>query len=168
MNRPAKSSTSVARNSHIPKRAAYVWTRGEPKCAASGYSPGGTATPWKCASGCMLHLVVRRLGVVVRRRRVDRLTVEVMGDRRRLRAVPLVPGGVPGIPPRHLTRLQGDRQVDGDQDETEGEQRGARGGGHVQRPEALRILVVAPGHAHVAEQELGDEGRVEPEDDEYR
>src|SRR5690606_1867818 len=101
-------------------------------------SPGWTGTTSGpkavVASGCMLHLFVRRTGVVVRRARVVGDLDEVVGDGRRLR-LPLIPGGVPRVVPGHLAPEQRDGEVDEDEEQPEREHRGAGGGRHVQRLE---------------------------------
>ena len=81
---------------------------------------------------------------------------------------PLVAAGAPRVVAGDGPVLQGVGQVDGDDDEAERQQRGAGRRGHVQRLVELLVLEVAPRHAGVAQQELGDERGVEPQDDERR
>src|SRR3989442_392456 len=165
---PAKSSTSVQRNSHMPSREASTclsrlekwWAR----CGSApraGCSPGGSAA----ASDIGVHPAGRMRPVVVRVLGDVRDPVEVVGGWRRL-GQPLETFRAPGVLLASRAPAQRDHQVDEDDDEAEAEQRGARGGGDVQRLEVFRVLVVAARHPVVAQQELRDEGCIEPEDDE--
>src|SRR5512140_887128 len=159
---PAKSRISVARNSHIPRRMASFCRSSEEKWWPT--IPSGSPRASSCDTNDSGGLVG---AVVVRHLRDGGDHVEVVRGRRRGRH-PLESLAAPGIGHGAAAVPERDGQVDEDDHEPEGEQRGAGGGGHVERLELLRVLVVAPRHPEVAEQELGNEGGIESEDDQRR
>src|SRR6185295_8169501 len=157
-NNPAKSSTSVARNSHIPRRSACRWV--------------SMARKWWASLASTDHLrgdAERRgvLLVVVRRAGDLHLAGEVLRHRRRRRR-PLEPARAPRVVSRLAAEAERQHQVDEDDEEAEEQQRRPRRRRHVQRLELLLVRVIPPRHPGVPQQELRDEGGVEPEDDQRR
>src|SRR5215471_8772257 len=117
----------------------------------------------KC-SATWLSGNTRHLGdllILVRTVSEDRQLLEIMrwGRRRRIPfEAPRAPRVAPGDPPI----LQRQRQVDENDHESKEQQGGTCGGCDMQGLKPLRVIVVAPGHSHISEQKLRDEGGVEP------
>src|SRR5260370_36473236 len=83
----------------------------------------------------------------------------------RRRCLPLQAGGVPWIVGRWLAIAHRPEEIDHRQQIADAQHRGACGRKYVQHLELLRVLVVTPRHAYVAEDELGEEGQAEADED---
>src|ERR1700686_1267818 len=159
----------------MPRRTASFWRSRLAKWwprMPSGTPSGACPCPWPwpgaaAASAAMIDPARSVRPVVVRILREGGDLVEVVGGRRRRRH-PLEALRAPGVLLAAPPPPQRDGEIDDDEDEAEGEQRGARGRGHVQGLEALRILVIPAGQSAIAEQQTWDEGCIEGEDDRGR
>src|SRR5688572_26807187 len=95
--RPAKSRISVARNSHMPSRAAWFCTSSDAKWCASFGSGGAPAVPATAELDCIGHLGLLGIHVEVGLLGVGGLRPhEVVGGRRRL-GHPLVATAAPRV-----------------------------------------------------------------------
>src|ERR1041385_3720530 len=97
----------------------------------------------------------------------DRRNLEVFSRRRR-RGLPLEACRIPRIRPRDLPVLQRPEEVERRKDVGEGEDRRSGRRRYVENLELGRIRVVAARDAHVSEDELREEGQVEPDEHENR
>src|SRR6218665_3021543 len=113
-NRPAKSRISVARNSHMPRRAACCCTSSDAKCAAT-CGTGGTPAGWAGAAAldCIGFLGLLGIHVEVGLLGVDGLGAHEVVGRRRGLGQPLVPLAVPGVGRALLAVHQRVDEVDG-------------------------------------------------------
>src|SRR5690349_10289613 len=122
---PAKRSTSVPRNIHIPNRWAWFCTASDGKRWAS------VGCAW--LSGCD----IRKLPVLVWPFGDDGRVGEVFGDGGRGCAQPLEPLRAPRIRSGHLPVPQRQHQVDEDEHEAEEQERRACRRSHVEGLEVL-------------------------------
>src|SRR5229473_7888802 len=167
---PPKNMTSWARNTHMPRLAAFFCCSSVAKwCRSAGFSCAGSSTTARLVCNGDLRLLrnLAHLVVVIGFPGHDRLLVEVEGRGRRV-GLPLQAGGVPWVRWGRLAVAHGPHEVDHGQQVAYGENGRARGRKHVQDLEFGRIRVIAPRHSHVAQDELGEERQVESDEDDER
>src|SRR2546427_850484 len=167
---PPKNMTSWARNTHMPRLAAFFCCSSVAKwCRSAGFSCAcsSTAAGLVCNGDLLLLRNLAYLVVVIGFPGHDRLLVEVEGRGRRM-GLPLQARGVPWVRRGRLAVAHGPHEVDHGQQIADGENGRACGRKHVQDLEFGRIRVIAPRHSHVAQDELGTERQVESDEDAER
>src|SRR4051812_18103651 len=147
---------SVIRKTHIPSVALALCCSMSAKWCRN---PGGWTT---CALSCNGNLL-RQAGIVVGVPSHDGCFCEIFGDRRS-RGPPFQTGRVIRIVRRNLSVSERPQQVHQRQDVTDRQDRSASGGHHVQHLKLIRISMVPPRHAEVAEHELREEREVETDE----
>src|SRR6202035_230838 len=143
---------SVTRKTHMPKVDAS-------RCCSRLSKWWASAVGW-LANGGLLGSEGRLLAVVVGSAGDDRGDVEVVGWRRRV-GVPLEADRAPGVGRAQLPVAHRPDEVGSREEVAEAEDRGAGGRQHVEDLELRRVGPVAPRHAEVSQDELGEEGEVE-------
>src|SRR6266852_7182172 len=152
---PPKNMTSWARNTHMPRLAAFFCCSSVAKwCRSAGFSCAGSSTTARLVRNGDLLLLrnLAHLVVVIGFPGHDRLLVEVEGRGRRV-GLPLQADGVPWVRRGGLAVAHGPQEVDHGQQIADRENGGARGREHVEYLEfgRVRIVPVAPRHSHVAQ-----------------
>src|SRR6266852_6071791 len=128
---PPKNMTSWARNTHMPRLAAFFCCSSVAKwCRSAGFSCAGSSTTARLVRNGDL-LLLRNLAHLV----------EVEGRGRRV-GLPLQACGVPWVRRGRLAVAHGPHEVDHGQQIADGENGRARGREHVQDLEFGRVRIV--------------------------
>src|SRR6266478_9516306 len=144
---PPKNMTSWARNTHMPRLAAFFCCSSVAKwCRSAGFSCAcsSTAAGLVCNGDLLLLLLLRNLAhlvVVIGFPGHDRLLVKVEGRGRRV-GLPLQARGVPWVGRSRLSVAHGPHEVDHGQQIADGKNGRARSRKHVQDLEFGRIRVI--------------------------
>src|SRR5215831_11291329 len=155
-NMPPKNMISVMRKIHIPSVEQSLCCSTVSNCTRSSSVSG-----WAWSAN--FDLLSIDGGVVVGLVRHDRRLFEVMYRRRR-GGLPFQPGRAPGICARHLAVLERPGQIDERHQVAHRQDARAGRGENVEDLELVGVDVIAARHAHVAEDELREEGKVESEE----
>src|SRR5271155_888756 len=166
---PPKNMTSWARNTHMPRLAAFFCCASVANwCCSAGLCACSSTTTGLACNGNLPHLRNRvNLLVVISFPGHDRLLVKIERRRRR-RRLPLQSRGVPWIRRRRLTVAHGPGEVNHRQQVAHRQNGSARSREHIQNLELWRIRMITPRHPHISQKELRKECAIESYKDNKR
>src|SRR5215471_4306291 len=143
---------SVSRKTHMPKvEASFCCSISSKWCTSAGWCGCSAVVVWLSNNGVLLigSVMVRLFGDY-------RGFMEIVRGRRRS-SLPLQPGGAPRIVAGDGAIFQGPGQVNRRQDESHRQDGCSGAGEHVEHLELRRVHGIAPRHAEISQNELGEE-----------